>query len=511
MMKTLAAHASCSDSTHPTRYQNIWTKSLWISVYISLCAFRKWMLVRICQAFPLVDLTAIEAAKKRGLEVEDGSENEKPQKFAPAQEHDVLAACWALPPSDAAAMPAFQNEQEKRPVLNGRPLYNSGPPIGLFHPVFNSFHAAMRDPESSYADATTYPLVKALFEAFSGIYDSEDLRIAAIDKHLSPLLESRFEVVQVQGVKSDGVIAESCGPYSVHAYVAIREVKNEIGTASTDPYNQASLAYRKYWADSSRDGIRARCYCPNLILAIAGPWLCVLGGVYLQKAVIQPLTDYVWLGGDAFNADRVVFASQLFTALKSVISTLWMYYRSLDFSDATVQTEMPDPFPFIQEYESKKFTYLSRLAPEYPGKLLYKARLQVDNRFVLHRLAPPLHYAGTEHAGGQTYGGRYMVVMDFIDGNLLVDSLSKRQLERVKQAIKLLHSRDLVFGDLRLPNILVKDESVMFVDFDWCGKAGEARYPATLNNDVRLGWPMGVGPGFVMLKEHDLSMLEKLQ
>ena len=51
----------------------------------------------------------------------------------------------------------------------------------------------------------------------------------------------------------------------------------------------------------------------------------------------------------------------------------------------------------------------------------------------------------------------------------------------------------------------------MIVDFDWCGNAGEARYPATLNTDVELGWPMGVGPDSVMLKEHDLSMLEKLQ
>ena len=187
---------------------------------------------------------------------------------------------------------------------------------------------------------------------------------------------------------------------------------------------------------------------------------------------------------------------------------------------------MPDPFPFIQEYESKKFTYLSRLAPEYPEKLLYKAQL-LDNRLVTvkfastyhaqahrllaeHGLAPPLHYAGTEDAGGLTYGGRYMVVMDFIDGKPPVDSLSKRQLERVKQAIELLHAHDLVFGDLRAPNILIKDESVTFVDFDWCGKAGEARYPATLNNDVELGWPMDVGRDSVMLKEHDLSMLEKL-
>jgi hypothetical protein len=39
------------------------------------------------------------------------------------------------------------------------------------------------------------------------------------------------------------------------------------------------------------------------MLAIAGPWLCVLGGIYLEKAVIQRLTEYVWLGGDLFDED----------------------------------------------------------------------------------------------------------------------------------------------------------------------------------------------------------------
>jgi hypothetical protein len=257
----------------------------------------------------------------------------------------------------------------------------------------------------------------------------------------------------------------------------------------------------------------------------------VLGGVYLEKAVIQPLTDYVWLGGDAFSPDRLVFASRLFVALNTAISSLRMYYRYLDISSAVAQNEKPDGFPFIQEYESNKipqtFTYLERLALS-PDKLLYKAR--VDDRLAVvkfvstynaeaHRvlaergLAPTLHYAGTEHAGtkhavGQTYGGRYMIVMNFFDGVPPVRPLTKRQLELVKQAIELLHSRDLVFGDLRVPNILVKDESVMIIDFDWCGKAGEARYPATLNDAV--DWPKGVEPDAVMLKEHDLTMLRKL-
>jgi hypothetical protein len=43
------------------------------------------------------------------------------------------------------------------------------------------------------------------------------------------------------------------GPYPVDAYVATREVKNESGTASADPYNEASFSYRNYWADSSRE------------------------------------------------------------------------------------------------------------------------------------------------------------------------------------------------------------------------------------------------------------------
>lgn len=38
-------------------------------------------------------------------------------------------------------------------------------------------------------------------------------------------------------------------------------------------------------------------YCPSFVLAIVGPWLCVFGGIYAEKAILQPLTDYIWLGG----------------------------------------------------------------------------------------------------------------------------------------------------------------------------------------------------------------------
>jgi hypothetical protein len=47
----------------------------------------------------------------------------------------------------------------------------------------------------------------------------------------------------------------------------------------------------------------------------------------------------------------------------------------------------------------------------------------------------------------------------------------------------------------------------MIVDFDRCGKAGEATLPC----DPQLDWPIGMGPDSVMLREHDLPMLEKQQ
>jgi Protein kinase domain len=248
--------------------------------------------------------------------------------------------------------------------------------------------------------------------------------------------------------------------------------------------------------------IRKICPCPSIILAIAGPWLCVLGGIYLEKVVIQPLTEYIWLGGNDFDEKQLRFSAQLCYALKSAISTLELYYHTLGSKlwDSIAPNPIFDGFPFIREVGLKKFTYLSRLVPEYPNKLVYKAKFDDDDehrmvvvKFVTtynaqahsilakHGLAPTLHYAGTNDSQASLYSGHYIIVMDFVEGRPVVDALSERQFNQVVQAIQCLHSNDLVFGDLRPPNVLIVEENVMIIDFDWCGEAGVARYPATLN------------------------------
>ncbi len=49
--------------------------------------------------------------------------------------------------------------------------------------------------------------------------------------------------------------------------------------------------------------------------------------------------------------------------------------------------------------------------------------------------------------------------------------------EKLQKALRIIHDRDLVHGDVRCPNILVSEDDIKFVDFDHCGKEGVKRYP----------------------------------
>jgi tRNA A-37 threonylcarbamoyl transferase component Bud32 len=115
--------------------------------------------------------------------------------------------------------------------------------------------------------------------------------------------------------------------------------------------------------------------------------------------------------------------------------------------------------------------------------MIHKAKLEDKDRMVVvkfvsaynaeahrilaeHRLAPALYYASTESDEESMYGGRYMIVMDFVEDKLVVGHLSQPQFERVQEAINRLHENNLVFGDLRPPNILVKGEHVQMIGVD---------------------------------------------
>jgi tRNA A-37 threonylcarbamoyl transferase component Bud32 len=129
--------------------------------------------------------------------------------------------------------------------------------------------------------------------------------------------------------------------------------------------------------------------------------------------------------------------------------------------------------------------------------------------------APKLHFCEC------VVGNVYMVVMDRIEGKSIwqlrqekIDTPAIVQ-EQVERAVAVLHGAGIVFGDLRDANIMYgqsggsAEGSVFLVDFDWAGKAGEGRYPATLNTDNC--WEESVSAYGVMQKAHDLWQLDHLK
>ena len=88
------------------------------------------------------------------------------------------------------------------------------------------------------------------------------------------------------------------------------ELKNVIGAGGADAAVRAGLLYRKFWSHEKvpylfpltnirspghQDESRASC-CPALPPVLMGPWLCVLGAVFADKPIVQPLTPLLWSG-----------------------------------------------------------------------------------------------------------------------------------------------------------------------------------------------------------------------
>ena len=76
------------------------------------------------------------------------------------------------------------------------------------------------------------------------------------------------------------------------------------------------------------------------------------------------------------------------------------------------------------------------------------------------------------------------------------------KLASLEGAITALHADGYVFGDLREPNVLLVGDKVVLVDFDWCGKEGEVRYPSDILLE-KAQWHPDVMQGGLIMQEHD--------
>lgn len=129
------------------------------------------------------------------------------------------------------------------------------------------------------------------------------------------------------------------------------------------------------------------------------------------------------------------------------------------------------------------------------------------------------------HACVPVCGGLFMVVMDRVHGQVAWQVRRRKELlpnavfKDTHKAIDLLHFKNFVFIDLRMPNILVVSDKSgshaqshrMLIDFDWVGLHGIGRYPASLDDNLEDFMYSGIEQYGIMNKAHDLVMLDKFK
>ncbi|PKK72903.1 hypothetical protein RhiirC2_776662 [Rhizophagus irregularis] len=383
----------------------------------------------------------------------------KRQKLIKEYRDTIRCGLEANSPSVKARPEKFFKDQQTNPILNGRPLENTGPPIALFNNTFSLF---LNDFHNENLEITSDFLIwtEELILAAADSYDNEEernekIRVILMEKLGAILLIESGKIKKK--CKSDGIFTITSGLFFVHS-------------SKNDPTIQGAIYYRDYWSQQNVEQIRNCCCAPSFIIAMVGAWFCILGGVFLSRVVVQPLTDLIPLTINLQDFDEVRRIARLFYSLSRALQQLSLFYQNLKLTPSDQQF-----FPYIRHDDNE-------------AKTLWGFKMVI-----------------------MEYISAISLDQKFIKGEIKTESC-KVIYEDIKQAIGLLHEKNFVFADLRASNILIIDteenQRAMLVDFDWCGKSDEDRYSPSMNKNI--SWPPGAKPRTLLRKDHDLYWLDVL-
>ena len=173
----------------------------------------------------------------------------------PGQKAVIEGALRAPSPESAAAFNRFVREQERRPIWNGRPSMNRGIPIQLYHPSFAKFlRVTRKDTGEINLTPADYSATHSLFHSSAMLYIDKAERLKAISIFIDKAIGYMISSLYIPGVKASGAYRVLCD--DIYALVALKEIKNEIGTGGRDPSHQCGMGFRYYYAQEN--------VCPSL-------------------------------------------------------------------------------------------------------------------------------------------------------------------------------------------------------------------------------------------------------
>ena len=272
---------------------------------------------------------------------------------------------------------------------------------------------------------------------------------------------------------------------------------------------------------------------------MAGPYIMFSGFIFSDIYVVQPFTDYISLVGTPSGTKaRIRHISKYFSIFREGLQALTATYQRLEITESTTQipasclipcpSYKPDsdppsqPLTLLEKYQTDHYDLYKAKYGDASALVKFCETYSEDAHRLLAKkdLAPELYYYA------KLRGGMKMVVMaydpDTEDAHRAFNGqdLPSSVIEDVRKAISTLHEKNIVFGDLRRPNVLVKrvqseDDGggtwrAKLCDFDWTDKEGLGRYSPRLNTE-EIHWAKGVERNGVMEKRHDLVMFELLK
>jgi len=286
-----------------------------------------------------------------------------------------------------------------------------------------------------------------------------------------------------------------------------KEDKLGSGEGGGDSWLQNIAYYTKFIAKFP--DVFSDCLSPAILLEFVGPRLSVSACCFSKGVICDPIAS-ISLLADPHDLVRNTSVARIFLSCKVALQSLARYYSHFF---ATNSRMISDGFPYPRTFCNGTFTYEKVLKDLVFSAILDSTRQRVVVKFTRrYGIDVHQHCATAGHAPrvlhfGEVAGDWKMVVMEFIDGVHPVLS-SPNLIISLETILSYLARANFVHADLRPNNMLVQEDRVQLIDFDWSGREGEDRYPLFMNH-VDLEWPEGASDGMLLLRRHDLEWVRR--
>ncbi|EFJ12988.1 hypothetical protein SELMODRAFT_424838 [Selaginella moellendorffii] len=344
----------------------------------------------------------------------------------------------------------------------------------------------------------------------AGFENDDDMKeklVHRLDRYLG---ERIHREIRLENCSCDGIIISRKEPRILFRF------KSELGAG--DPCFEV-LGYIRNWvSQETKAGRKASFY--GLCISVVCPYIQVAGYVYDSASdtiEMEPLTDIVCVYGPRQNRGRV---AKLLHGIKEFLrldlatgGPVNLPYLLWNYKNVQVVDAESLVFKFEDHHGCRKIAKF----------VVYNSYgIEAHHAWAANGMAPAL----TElKAATPPF---YMAVMDCLaeeDGwrscvdlvrdwklNSSMDKVAKLQ-DIVKHRVQKCHDDGFVHGDLRLTNLMCKEEAngnleVKALDFDWSGEKGKAMYPTILNDKIK--WHPDVKYRALIHAEHDLWFVDRL-